>query len=245
MEAQPRAQSQTPTTDAGLLNQSLNRARNPQTKTDSSPQNDIAIGTPLPFNLAGNQSSSTSQPQTTQGQLNQAQNQARVQQQNQAAAEEEQNEQDDTETDDKKQAKQKGKKKKKKKGLGLKSQDLTREILRWAWLTAIETYGITMVYVWFHLIMYYVAGAQKYFSPFGSIFYFKMGKIRIGDSKVAEYAEIIVALGVFLAIFVMILINLTMIGFFIFAANNTALIAWEVLKSIVAGFFSWLFGGSK
>lgn len=246
MVAQTSSQTTSPQTDAGLFNRTQNLARSqksqpyqndfasgtPMPARQNTSKNDIAIGTPLPLNLRGNQGASPqqTQPTTPQGQFNQAQNLART---GQASDEEK-----EKKGNQKAQAAQKQSLLKRAKNYLSNPSNVSREILRWAWLSAIETYGLTLLYVWFHFIMHYVAGAKNYFSPFGSIMYIKMKGVSIGNSKVAEYAEVVAAIGLFIAFVSAIFFNLTFITAIIFIFMNKYIAAWEILKSFLSYFVS-------
>lgn len=115
-----------------------------------------------------------------------------------------------------------------------KAQTLTKKILFWAWLNAIPSYGITLIYVWFHFLARYVAGS-KLFSRFGSLLY-KEKKSEKGETQrdpTDEYTEIILAGGLLLLFCLGILLFLIMIGTLTWAVVNPGKVLWGAFKTAV------------
>jgi hypothetical protein len=116
-------------------------------------------------------------------------------------------------------------------------QQVTGELLRQAWIAVPSTFGLSMLYVWFHMIMRYIAGST-YFSRFGILLNVKniaskgTGVATSTDtdpSTAGEYGEIVTAIGIFLAIVALVFIALMMVGVTVYGFTH------PVQASIAAG----------
>lgn len=134
-----------------------------------------------------------------------------------------------------------------------KKQAFTKNFLRQAYFNVIPTFGASLLYVWFHFTMRYVAGATTYFCKFGvleplppqvtdSKFYkenrstSKKIQDTIKDGFGAEYFEIIGAVLSFIFVLFSILILIAIFALVVGVLFNPWKSAWEALKLVVKAY---------